>query len=58
MNIRSRFDLPEENFYTFFRFQVSRRIFKLTYTKSFGNKLLKEKRARITASEEERGRVR
>ncbi len=57
MNIRSRFDLPEENFYTFFRFQVSRRIFKLTYTKSFGNKLLKEKRARITASEEERGRV-
>ena len=57
MNIRSRFDLPEENFYTFNRFQISRRIFKLTYTKNFGNKLLKEKRARITASEEERGRV-
>ncbi len=57
MNIRSRFDLPEEAFYTFSRFQISRRIFKLTFTKSFGNKLLKEKRARITASEEERLRV-
>jgi tRNA A22 N-methylase len=57
MNFRSRFDLPEEKFYTFNRFQISRRIFKVTYTKSFGNKLLKEKRARITASEEERGRV-
>ena len=57
MNIRARFDLPEENFYTFSRFQISRRIFKLTYNKSFGNKLLKEKRARITASEEERSRV-
>ena len=56
-NIRSRFDLAEENIYTFSRYQISRRIFKLTYTKSFGNKLLKEKRARITASEEERGRV-
>ncbi len=57
MNFKFRFDLPEENFYTFSRFQISRRIFKLTYTKSFGNKMLKEKRARITASEEERGRV-
>ncbi len=57
MNIRARFDLADENFYTLSRFQISRRIFKLTFTKSFGNKLLKEKRARITASEEERGRV-
>ena len=57
MNLRSRFDVPGENFYTNSRFQVSRRIFKVTYTKSFGNKLLKEKRARTTASEEERGRV-
>ncbi len=57
VNWRFRFDLPEENFYTFNRYQLSRRIFKLTYSKSFGNKLLKEKRARITASEEERGRV-
>ncbi len=53
----STFNLPEENFYTTSNLQISRRIFKLTYTKSFGNKLLKDKRARITASEEERLRV-
>ena len=57
MNIRANFDLPKENFYTYTRFQISRRIFKLTYSKSFGNKLLKDKRARVTASEEERRRV-
>lgn len=57
MNIRAHFDLPKENFYTFSRVQVSRRIFKLTYSKNFGNKLLKDKRARVTASEEERRRV-
>ena len=57
MNFKSSFDLPQENFYTFNRFQVSRRIFKLTYSKNFGNKMLKAKRARITASEEERLRI-
>ncbi|MDQ6609083.1 MAG: outer membrane beta-barrel family protein, partial [Bacteroidota bacterium] len=57
MNVKSNFDLPEENFYTFSRFLIGRRIFRLTYTKSFGNKLLKEKRTRVTASEEERLRV-
>jgi hypothetical protein len=57
MNLRSTFNLPEENFYTDFRIQISQRIFKLTYTKSFGNKALKVKRTRITASEEERLRV-
>lgn len=57
MNWRSRFDLPEENFYLSDRFQISRRILKLSYSKNFGNKVLKEKRARSTASEEERSRV-
>lgn len=57
MNIRARFDLPDENFYTSNSIVINRRLFKLTYSKSFGNKLLKDKRARITASEEERSRV-
>ena len=53
----STFNLPEENFYTSSFVQISRRILKLTYSKNFGNKLLKDKRARITASEDERLRV-
>ncbi len=53
----SDFNIPEENFYTTTYLQISRRLIKLTYTKSFGNKLLKDKRVRTTASEEERARV-
>jgi hypothetical protein len=57
MKWRWTFDLPKENFYTNTNIQLSRRIFKLTYSKNFGNKALKDKRTRITASEEERLRV-
>ena len=57
LKFRWTFNLPEENFYTNSRIQISRRIFKLTYSQSFGNKALKDKRTRITASEEERLRV-
>lgn len=57
MKWRWSFNLPAEDFYTNARIQLSRRIFKLTYSKNFGNKALKDKRTRITASEEERLRV-
>jgi hypothetical protein len=57
MKWRWTLDLPKENFYTNMNIQLSRRIFKLTYSKNFGNKALKDKRTRITASEEERLRV-
>lgn len=51
-------DLPEENIYTSTFLQFSRRIFKLTYTQSFGNKILKAKRSRSTASDDVKQRVR
>ncbi len=44
-------------FYGDTELRMFNRIFKLTYTTSFGNKILKQKRERITASEEERKRV-
>jgi hypothetical protein len=50
-------DLPAENFYARDDLQMSRRIFKITFSRNFGNKILRDKRARITASEEERTRV-
>ena len=57
MRFRYKFDVPAENFYTDGSILFSKRIFKLTYTQNFGNKILKEKRYRITASEEEKRRV-
>lgn len=51
-------DLPAENIYTSSFLQFSRRIFKLTYTQSFGNKILKAKRNRSTASDDVQQRVR
>jgi Outer membrane protein beta-barrel family/Carboxypeptidase regulatory-like domain len=51
------FDVPSENFYTNGSYLFSRRMFKLTWTQNFGNKILKDKRNRITASEAERKRV-
>jgi outer membrane receptor protein involved in Fe transport len=50
-------DRPEQSFYTRTLANFSQRIFRLTYTRSFGNKQLKEKRNRSTASEEELKRV-
>ncbi|MEI8059184.1 MAG: outer membrane beta-barrel family protein, partial [Ferruginibacter sp.] len=50
-------DRPSEYFYTRSDYNFSQRIFKLTFTKNFGSKSLKEKRERATASEEERLRV-
>lgn len=50
-------DMPAENFYADGDIKFSGRIFKLTFSRNFGNKILKDKRARATASEEERARV-
>ena len=49
-------DRPEQNFYTRTAINFAQRIFRLTYTRNFGNKELKDKRNR-SAAEEERGRV-
>ncbi|OJY93286.1 MAG: hypothetical protein BGP13_16790 [Sphingobacteriales bacterium 40-81] len=57
MVFRIRADDPAINFYGTTDLRMLKRIFKLTYTASFGNKILKQKRDRITASEEERKRV-
>ena len=57
MRFRFNFEVPSENFYTDGSLLFSKRIFKLTYTTNFGNKMLKDKRERITASEEEKRRV-
>ncbi|MET0636678.1 MAG: outer membrane beta-barrel family protein [Chitinophagaceae bacterium] len=48
---------PAEGFESRTNLRMGRRIFKLTYSQSFGNKVLRNKRERITASEEERRRV-
>jgi hypothetical protein len=49
--------IPEQYLDTKFFGRFTQRTFKLTYTSSFGNDKLKEKRARSTGSEDERKRV-
>ncbi|MFT3750729.1 MAG: TonB-dependent receptor [Agriterribacter sp.] len=57
MVFKIKADDPAINFYGTNELRMLKRIFKLTYTASFGNKILKQKRDRTTASEEERKRV-
>jgi hypothetical protein len=58
LNFRSVSDRPEQNFYTRTQINFSQRIFRLTYTRNFGNNELRAKRNRSTGSEEETERVR
>ncbi len=57
MALQFKSDDPEIPFHGISNLRISSRIFKLTYTASFGNRILKQKRDRTTASEEERKRV-
>jgi hypothetical protein len=57
MKIHSEFSVPEQNIQTKANLQFSYPLYKITWNQNFGNKLLKDKRRRSTASEEERSRV-
>ncbi|MBC7887488.1 MAG: TonB-dependent receptor [Ferruginibacter sp.] len=57
MKIKTSFSIPKENFETTGSFIFFFRMYKITWNHNFGNKILKEKRARTTASEDERKRV-
>jgi hypothetical protein len=50
-------DYPERNLVTDLQIAFTQRTIKLTYTRSFGNNSLKERRERSTGAEDERGRV-
>ncbi len=45
------------NYNAYINLNMQRRLFKITYSKNFGNTILKAKRARATASDAERKRV-
>lgn len=57
MNPRVFTNVPEAKFSTRVNLPSNKRIYKITFTYRFGNKAMKEKKARSTASEEERKRV-
>lgn len=50
-------DIPSENIYTSAKLRFAYRTYKITYTYNFGKTILKSKRDRSTASDEEQGRV-
>jgi len=54
---RGTTDIAAENIYVDLNLRFDQRTFKLTYSQSFGNKKLKEKRNRSSASDEEQRRM-
>ena len=54
---RTEFTDPNGDFYTKGDLQISSRIFKISYSLNFGSKVLKDKRSRETASEDEQKRA-
>jgi hypothetical protein len=56
--VRGVTDIPAENIYVNINLRFSQRTFKLTYSQSFGNKKLNDKRNRTSASDEEQRRMR
>ena len=56
--IRGVTDIPAENIYVNINLRFNQRTFKLTYSQSFGNKKLNDKRNRTSASDEEQRRMR
>lgn len=57
LRFRSYQDFPQYNLVSRLNIQFTNRLFKLTYTRKFGNNILKSQRERSTGSEEERRRV-
>ena len=56
-NMRWKAFQQEYNYYFDGHFQFAERVFRLTYSRNFGNSKLKEARSRSTGSEAERSRV-
>ena len=50
-------DIPAENIYVENSFRFTQRTFQLTYSQSFGNKKLNDKRNRSSGSDEEQKRM-
>ena len=50
-------NIPAENIYVDYNLRFGYRTFKLTYSQSFGNKKLNDKRNRNSASDEEQHRM-
>ena len=57
IKLRGYVDLPDQNLVMRRNAQFTQRMFKLTYSRSFGNSKLEAKRNRTDSSEEERKRV-
>lgn len=56
-NLRAIVDVPEDHYYAEGYLQYRKRIFKVTFSQPLGNRSLRDKRSRATASEAEQRRV-
>jgi Outer membrane protein beta-barrel family/Carboxypeptidase regulatory-like domain len=57
IKFRAYSDIPEKNLNSNIDIQFTQRMYKLTYTRSFGKDKLKQTRDRSTGAEDEKGRV-